>query len=90
MRARCVPPDRPATATDVGMRTVLRGLVRRRCYVRAGLCSGEELGGTLDAVGADHVELATHDADVPRRPGQVRAVDLILFRALCRLRYEER
>ena len=63
------------------MRTVLRGLVRRRCYVRAGLRSGETLGGTLDAVGADHVELAAHDADVPRRPGQVRAVDLILFGA---------
>jgi hypothetical protein len=90
VRARCGSPDRAATATDAGLRTVLRGLVRRRCYVRASLRSVGVLGGTLDAVGADHVELALHDADVPRRQERVRAVELVALRALCRVSYEER
>jgi hypothetical protein len=73
----------------IGLRTVLRGLARRRCYVRAGLTSGRSLGGTLDSTGADHVELALHDADVPRRSADVRSVVLVPFDALCWLRYGE-
>jgi hypothetical protein len=79
--------DRPSR---LGLRTVLRGLARRRCYVQAGLTSGRPLGGTIDGAGADHVELALHDADVPRRAAEVRSVVLVPFRALCWLRYEER
>jgi hypothetical protein len=79
-----------APLSRVRLRTVLRGLVRRRCYVVAGLRGGEHVGGTLDAVGADHVEMAVHDPDVPRRAGDVRAVVLLAIDAVCWLRYEER
>jgi len=77
-------------ASKLGLRTLLRGLARRRCYVQAGLSSGQSFGGTLDAAGADHVELALHDADVPRRTADVRSVVLVPFAALCWLRYGER
>jgi hypothetical protein len=76
-----------AALSRLGLRTVLRDLVRRRGYVRVGTVSTGALGGTLDAVGADHVELAVHDIDVPRRSDDVREVVLVPFASLCWVRY---
>jgi len=75
------------TPSRLGLRTVLRDLVRRRGYVRVGTVGVGALGGTLDGVGADHLELASHDADLPRRPDDVRGVVLVPFASMCWVRY---
>ena len=77
----------PAVRTSLGWRTVLRGLVRRRCYVWLGAAGCGDLGGTIDAVGADFLELAVHEPDRPRRDADVRAVVLVSFAAVRWLRY---
>ncbi len=74
-------------ASGFGLRPVLRALVRRRVYVRLSTRGGSTAGGTLEGVGADHVELAEHPADRPRRADEVRAFRLVPFDALLTVRY---
>ncbi|MCR2801671.1 hypothetical protein QNO21_03200 [Microbacterium sp. zg-Y818] len=50
---------------------VLRDLSRRRIPITAGLAGGRLLSGTIDRAGADHVDLALHDLDAPRRAAAV-------------------
>ncbi|MFT4157073.1 MAG: hypothetical protein QM630_03980 [Microbacterium sp.] len=45
---------------------VLRDIARRRTSVRISTVDGEDLHGTIDRAGADHLDLAEHD------PGQAR------------------
>jgi hypothetical protein len=83
--ARVAP--HPTLRRRLGLRPVLRALARRRVYVRIAVAGGSTVGGTVDAVGADHVELAEHPVDRPRRTDDVRAVSLVPFDALLWLRY---
>lgn len=80
----------PALGGDVGrrldLRWALRGLARDRAGVGAVLRDGTALAGTLDRVGADHVELAEHAAGEPRRAATVRGVRLLPLDALGLLR----
>jgi hypothetical protein len=64
------------------VRGVLRALSRDRSPVRLRLVGGEEISGTLDLVGRDHVDVAEHPWDEPRRSPAVRAVRTIPFSAL--------
>jgi hypothetical protein len=77
----------PTGALELGLRSVLRGIVRDRAPVRLILVDGTPVDGTLDRVGADFVEVAEHPIGEPRRPGVVqgiRTVPLCGFGALRR------
>lgn len=60
-------------ARRLDLRHVLRALARDRAFVRV-FADGMELSGTIDRVGADHFDLATHDADRWRRSEEVTGV----------------
>lgn len=58
---------------------IARDLARRRVPVRVHAQAGWQHAGTIDRAGADHLDLAIHDLDVPRRSGNIRAVHLVTF-----------
>jgi len=80
----------PAGAVEarLGLASVLRGVSRDRSAVRVALL-GEALGvltGTVDRVGADHLEVAQHPVDEPRRAGSVRSAVVVPLAALACVR----
>ena len=60
----------------------LRALSRDRATVQVSVQGGGPLLGTIDAVGADHLDLAEHLDGLPRRRENVRAVATVPFAAL--------
>jgi hypothetical protein len=72
--------------TDLGLRSVLRGVARDRAPVRVVLGDGTPVDGTLDRIGADYLEIAEHPAGEPRRPGSVGAVRTVPLDAVGVLR----
>jgi hypothetical protein len=68
------------------LRRALRGLARDRSVVQVVLDDGAVYVGTVDGVGADHVELAEHAADQPRRAAAVRGVRAIALPAVAVVR----
>lgn len=64
----------PGGTLQLGMRSVLRGVVRDRAPVRLILLDGTPVDGTLDRVGADFVEVAEHPIGEARRPGVVQGI----------------
>ncbi|MEV7620365.1 hypothetical protein AB0N59_09495 [Microbacterium sp. NPDC089321] len=82
-------------APDPGLRGrmtvgfVLRDLARRRVPVTVGRRSGDPQHGTIDRAGADHLDLALHDASEARRMHSVRGFRSIPFSALSWVRLED-
>lgn len=80
----------PGTAGAVESRTrltqLLRALTRDRSEVRIELADGTVIAGTLDRVGADFVDLATHPTGEPRRRHDVRGIQLIPLAAVAAVR----
>jgi hypothetical protein len=80
----------PALRGEVGrrldLRWALRGLARDRAGVAVVLRDGTTVGGTVDRVGADHVELAEHPVAEPRRAAAAQGVRLLPLDALGLLR----
>lgn len=76
----------PAGPTDVsrrlGLVAALRRWVRDRAAVVLVLRDGTRLTGTPDRAYADHVDLAEHDRDEPRRSHAVRRVLAVPYAAL--------
>lgn len=70
-----------AVARRFGLGSALRGVSRDRSVVDL-VSGGEHVTGTIDVVGADHVELAEHAADLPRRPRNVLALHVVPFWAI--------
>lgn len=65
---------------------VARALVRDRAYVRIRLVEGETVSGTIDRAGLDHLELAQHPADLPRRSTAVHSSWLLPYAAITSIR----
>ena len=74
--------QRSAVLRRLSLASVLRAVARDRSPVRIDLVSGRSVSGTVDAVGADHLDLAEHPADEPRRPAAVRRVLTVPFPAV--------
>lgn len=75
------------SARRFGLGYALRALSRDRATVALSLVGGDGvpgvgLVGTIDAVGADHLDLAEHPAGLPRRRENVTALTTVPFRAL--------
>lgn len=73
-------------ARRFGLGSALRGISRDRSVVEL-VAQGLRLTGTIDVVGSDHVEVAEHAPDVPRRPGNVTARHLVPFWAFESVRH---
>jgi len=83
------PVSAPARLADrMTLGFVLRDLSRRRIPVTVGLAGGRQLSGTIDRAGADHVDLALHDRDEPRRAAAVGGHRLVPTAGLAWLRLD--
>ena len=83
--SRLVAPPAGQVLARLGLRHALRALARDRVAVRLYVERGE-LTGTIDRVGADHVDVAEHVPGESRRPGAVRAVRTVRTAALLAVR----
>jgi hypothetical protein len=79
-------PDEGPVRSRLDLRRALRGLARDRSAVLVVLDDGAVLGGTVDRVGADFVELARHEPDEPRRAPAVREVQAVAVAAIAVVR----
>ena len=76
-------PGRPGQVQRrLGLRQVLRAVSRDRSVVRVHLVEGATLTGTIDRVGADHLDLSAHPADLPRRSGEIQSRITVPYHAL--------
>jgi hypothetical protein len=75
---RDTPQRGPGISDRIGVTFVLRDLARRRSGVSITTLQGTE-SGTIDRVGRDHLDLAVHDRDVPRREGNVTGSRIVLL-----------
>lgn len=83
------PTEQPAeerVARALDLRWALRGLARDRAGVSVVLVDGSALSGTVDRVGADHLDLALHGAGEARRAREVRDVRLVPLAAVALVR----
>ena len=70
----------------LGLASVARAWARQRSVVRVLRVGAGPLDGTIDAVGADHLDLAEHDPGEPRRIEAVRRQVSIPLGAVAALR----
>ena len=81
-----VPGSEGEVGRRLDLRFALRGLARDRAGVAVVLRDGSTVSGTLDRVGADHVDVAEHAPGEARRAAAVRQVRIVPLTALALLR----
>lgn len=72
-------------AARLGVAFLLRDLCRRRATVTI-VTPTSTVSGTIDRVGRDHLDLAVHDLDTPRRSSAVEHVRVVGFDQLLLVR----
>jgi hypothetical protein len=85
-RLSAVPGSAGPVASRLGLRQALRGITRDRSALRLHLRDGATVEATIDRVGADFVEVATHAPGETRRRQDVRDIELVPIRAIVALR----
>jgi hypothetical protein len=80
------PTATPDLAARLGLPFVLRDLCRRRTPIQLTVGDGV-VHGTIDRVGRDHLDLAVHPPDVPRRASAVTEVRLVSLSAVRLISY---
>ncbi|WP_234971356.1 hypothetical protein [Jatrophihabitans endophyticus] len=85
-RFSAAPGTAGVVESRLTLRHALRGVARDRSAVRVHLVDGATVDATVDRVGADFVEVATHAAGEPRRRGDVRDSELVPLAALAAVR----
>lgn len=70
----------------LGLTAIARSWARQRCSVRVMRLNAVPLDGTLDGVGADHLDLAEHDPGEPRRADSVRRLATIPLGSVAAIR----
>jgi hypothetical protein len=83
--SRAAHPEPGEVARRLGLSVVLRGLARDRAVVAVQLPGDRWVSGTIDRVGADHLDLAVHAEDVPRRGDAVLEVRCLPIQAIVRI-----
>ncbi|MEN2738015.1 hypothetical protein ABCS02_09505 [Microbacterium sp. X-17] len=81
---------RRSVAERMGLGFVLRAVARRRLPVLVRLDRDREVTGTIDRAGADHLDLALHPGDAPRRAEEVSGFAIVPFAAIVAIRVDER
>ena len=76
-----------ATAKRFGLGYALRGLSRDRSVVSLTDIGGSVTTGTIDAVGADALDLSEHPVDLPRRSENIAGRRVIPFAAIVVVRH---
>ena len=75
---RVQPGRGPGISERIGVTFVLRDLARRRSPLVISTMQGD-VTGTIDRVGRDHLDLAMHERDLPRRDRNVTGTRIILL-----------
>jgi hypothetical protein len=88
-RLSAPPHTMSQVESRLGMRHVLRGIARDRSALRAHLTDSTIIDGTIDRVGRDFVEIATHAPGEVRRRTEVRDVLVVAISALSALRRDQ-
>ncbi|GGK67298.1 hypothetical protein [Ornithinimicrobium pekingense] len=78
--------DHGVDGRRLGLRPALRAISRDRAVVRVHDREGDHVTGTIDAVLADHLDLARHPDDAARRASAVRGRVSIPYAALSLVR----
>ena len=86
LRYSAVPHSMGVVESRLGLRHVLRGIARDRSAVRLHLVDGSVVDATVDRVGADFVEVATHGAGEARRRAEVRDIEAVPLAVLTAVR----
>lgn len=81
-RFSATPDSESVVASRLTVRHALRGIARDRSTTRVHLLDSTVIDGTIDRVGSDFIEVATHGAGEARRRQDVRDYELVPISAI--------